>query len=68
MAQAEVRAALIRQEGETALADRAKQRFLFEQLMQQQSLENILVKAIEYSKSKRSKREEESPSTGSIAC
>jgi hypothetical protein len=49
MAKAEVRAAQIRQEGEITLADRAKQRFLFEQSMQQQSLENILVKAVEYS-------------------
>jgi hypothetical protein len=55
MAKAEVRAALIRQEGEITLADRAKQRFLFEQSMQQQSLENILVKAVEYSE-KRKKR------------
>jgi hypothetical protein len=55
MAEAEVRAALIRQEGEITLADRAKQRFLFEQSMQQQSLENILVKAVEYSE-KRKKR------------
>jgi hypothetical protein len=56
MARAEVRAALIRQEGETALADRAKQRFLFEQSMQQQSLENILVKAVEYSKKQKKRR------------
>jgi hypothetical protein len=55
MAKAEVRAALIRQEGEITLADRAKRRFLFEQSMQQQSLENILVKAVEYSE-KRKKR------------
>jgi hypothetical protein len=56
MAKAEVRAALIRQEGEVALADRAKQRFLFEQLMQQQSLEHILVKAIEYSKKQKKQK------------
>jgi hypothetical protein len=56
MARAEVRAAQIRQEGDIALADRAKQRFLFEQLMQQQSLENILAKAVEYSKKQKKRK------------
>jgi hypothetical protein len=56
MAKAEVRAALIRQEGEITLADRAKQRFLFEQSMQQQSLESILVKAVEYSKKQKKRK------------
>ncbi|HXO70595.1 MAG TPA: DUF2806 domain-containing protein [Bradyrhizobium sp.] len=56
IAKAEVRAAQIRQEGEITLADRAKQRFLFEQSMQQQSLENILVKAVEYSKKQKKRK------------
>jgi hypothetical protein len=56
IAKAEVRAAQIRQEGEITLADRAKQRFLFEQSMQQQSLENILVKAVEYSKKQKQRK------------
>lgn len=50
LAQAEVRAAVLKDAGSRELAERARQRFLFEQITQQESLENILQKAIEYSK------------------
>mgnify|MGYP001558618049 FL=1 len=47
---AEVAAAMIKTEGALELAERAKQRFVFEQVKQQESLDAILQKAIEYSK------------------
>lgn len=54
-ARAEAKAALIRSEGAAELAERARERFLFEQMTQQQSLECIFEKAIEYSKQKNQK-------------
>ena len=50
LARAEVAAAMIKIEGALELAERAKQRFVFEQVKQQESLDAILQKAIEYSK------------------
>jgi Protein of unknown function (DUF2806) len=56
LAQAEVKAALIKQDGAAILAERVKQRFIFEQSMQQRSLDGISQKAIEYSKKQKKKK------------
>lgn len=50
LARAEAAAAIIKNEGALELAERAKQRFVFEQVKQQESLDKIFQKAIEYSK------------------
>lgn len=55
VAEAEAKAALIRSESEAQLAERARDRFVFEQLTQQQALESIFQKAIEYAKQKNQK-------------
>jgi Protein of unknown function (DUF2806) len=56
LAQAKLKAALIKQEGATILEERVRQRFVFEQSMQQRALDGISQKAIEYSKQQKGKK------------
>lgn len=56
LAQAEIKAALIKQDGAAVLEERVRQRFIFEQSMQQRALDGITQKAIEYSKRQKQKK------------
>jgi Protein of unknown function (DUF2806) len=56
LAGAEVKAALIKQDGAAVLEERVRQRFIFEQSMQQRALDGISQKAIEYSKKQKGKK------------
>ena len=51
-AAAKARAALIQYEGKEAIAARARQRFIFEQVTQQEAIESTFQKAIEYAAKK----------------